>query len=49
MLLGPPLLCFMASALQITLVQINDTHGYLEPHPELVWTAEGAAFPEMGG
>lgn len=37
----------MASAL--TLFQINDTHGYLEPHPELVWTADGPSFPEMGG
>lgn len=39
----------MASTRQFTLVQINDTHGYIEPHPELVWTADGAAFPEMGG
>ena len=22
----------------LTIIQINDTHGYLAPHPELVWT-----------
>lgn len=39
----------MAPTHQLTLIQINDTHGYLEPHPELVWTAEGATFPDLGG
>lgn len=34
---------------QLTIIQINDTHGYLEPHPELLWMAEGPTFPEMGG
>ena len=33
----------------LTLIQINDTHGYLEPHPELVWTEAGPAYPVMGG
>ena len=33
----------------LTIIQINDTHGYLEPHPELVWTAAGPAYPIMGG
>lgn len=33
----------------LTIMQINDTHGYLEPHPELVWTAQGASYPIMGG
>lgn len=32
-----------------SLIQINDTHGYLEPHPELVWTADGVSFPDIGG
>lgn len=34
---------------KLTIMQINDTHGYLEPHPELVWTAHGASYPMMGG
>lgn len=33
----------------LTLIQINDTHGYLEPHPELVWTDAGPTYPMMGG
>lgn len=33
----------------LTLVQLNDTHGYLEPHPELVWNGARAAFPTLGG
>lgn len=33
----------------LTFLQINDTHGYLEPHPELVWAYDGATFPTMGG
>ena len=39
----------MAAARQLTLIQINDTHGYLELHPELIWTAEGPSYPLMGG
>lgn len=33
----------------LTIIQINDTHGYLEPHPELVWTEAGPSYPQMGG
>ena len=33
----------------LTIFQINDTHGYLEPHPELVWTPDGPTYPTMGG
>ena len=33
----------------ITILQLNDLHGYLEPHPELVWTPNGATFPRLGG
>ncbi len=36
-------------ARQLSIVQINDTHGYLEPHPELIWTADGPRFPTLGG
>ena len=34
---------------KITFLQVNDTHGYLEPHPELVWYGTGQRFPMLGG
>lgn len=34
---------------ELTLLQLNDLHGYLAPHPELVWTPGGPAFPRLGG
>ena len=33
----------------LTLLQINDTHGYLESHPELVWWGGVARYPALGG
>lgn len=39
----------MSDTRYLTILQINDTHGYVEPHPELVWTKDGPAFPVMGG
>ncbi len=39
----------MASSRRLTLAQINDTHGYLEAHPELVWHGREARYPTMGG
>jgi len=33
----------------ITLLQINDTHGYLEPHPELIWSGHRAEYRTSGG
>lgn len=33
----------------LTIVQLNDIHGYLEPHAEIVWEAEGPTFPKLGG
>lgn len=33
----------------ITLLQLNDLHGYLLPHPELIWTDSGPMFTELGG
>jgi sulfur-oxidizing protein SoxB len=33
----------------ITLLQINDTHGYLEPHPELFWQGGRAVYRTTGG
>lgn len=38
----------MASG-SITLFQVNDVHGYLEPHPELIWEADGPRYPVLGG
>ncbi|MDT7953020.1 MAG: 5'-nucleotidase C-terminal domain-containing protein [Acetobacteraceae bacterium] len=34
---------------RITLLQINDTHGYLEPHPELLWDGDQASCEMLGG
>lgn len=34
---------------QLTLVQINDTHAYLDPHYELFWTGHGAEYRRAGG
>lgn len=33
----------------LTILQLNDLHGYLAPHPEFVRTADGPTFPRMGG
>ncbi|SHM60910.1 2',3'-cyclic-nucleotide 2'-phosphodiesterase/5'-or 3'-nucleotidase, 5'-nucleotidase family [Paracoccus solventivorans] len=33
----------------LTLLQLNDLHGYLAPHPELIWTPDGPEFPRLGG
>jgi len=32
-----------------TLLQVNDTHSYLESHPELFWNGEQAEFRKAGG
>lgn len=34
---------------RLTLLQLNDLHGYLEPHPELVRTGGGWRFGQLGG
>lgn len=34
---------------RITLLQLNDTHAYLEPHPEVFWEGTGPAFRTAGG
>lgn len=39
----------MSDQKTFTLIQINDTHGYLEPHPELFWTGERAEYRTSGG
>jgi sulfur-oxidizing protein SoxB len=33
----------------LTILQLNDLHGYIEPHVELVRTGEGAHYRQMGG
>jgi S-sulfosulfanyl-L-cysteine sulfohydrolase len=39
----------MSQRRTITLLQINDTHGYLEPHPELFRTGAQAEYRTAGG
>ena len=39
----------MPTATRLTVLQINDVHGYLEPHTELTWGASGAEFIDLGG
>lgn len=34
---------------RLTILQMNDTHGYLEPHAELVWRGREPTFPVLGG
>ena len=34
---------------QLTVVQLNDSHGYLDPHPELFWGPTGAVYRTAGG
>ena len=34
---------------QLTIVQLNDSHGYVELHQELFWTAAGATYRKAGG
>ncbi len=33
----------------LTLLQLNDTHAYLEPHPEVIWGPDGPVFRIAGG
>lgn len=36
-------------ARKLTIVQLNDSHGYVELHQELFWTARGASYRKAGG
>lgn len=38
-----------ASAHEITLLQMNDTHAYFAPHQEMFWTGGGATYRPAGG
>lgn len=33
----------------LTILQVNDLHGYIEPHPELVRSGDGDRFRTLGG
>lgn len=35
--------------MELTLIQVNDVHSYLELHTELFWTAKGAQYRPAGG
>ena len=39
----------MAGSGITTLLQINDTHGYLEPHQEMFWNGSQAVFRITSG
>ena len=34
---------------RLTILQINDTHGYLEEHQEMFWDAGGKRHEKIGG
>lgn len=34
---------------QLTILQLNDLHGYLEPHPEMITTGTVPSYAERGG
>ena len=36
-------------AAHLTILQMNDSHGYLEPHPELFYTAGSPVYRTVGG
>lgn len=39
----------MSSRRTVTLLQLNDSHGYLEPHQEIFWSPAGATHRICGG
>src|SRR5690349_5047182 len=39
----------MSSIQRLTIIQMNDTHAYLDLHPELFWTSDGAVYRPAGG
>ena len=34
---------------ELVIVQLNDLHGYMEPHPEWFWSPSGFTYREAGG
>jgi sulfur-oxidizing protein SoxB len=39
----------MSKSKRLTLLQMNDSHGYLEAHPELYWAGDRAVYRQAGG
>ena len=39
----------MAGNKELTILQMNDSHGYLELHPELFWAGDHAVYRPAGG
>ncbi len=39
----------MGSASHLTMLQVNDSHAYLEPHPEHFWESNGPVYRPAGG
>ena len=39
----------MSNRRDLTLVQMNDSHGYIAPHPELFWHGRHPTFRKVGG
>lgn len=39
----------MTNTTRLSIFQINDVHGYLTPHPEIIWGSSGPEFVELGG
>ena len=34
---------------ELTIIQVNDAHGYVDPHPELFWQGDRVEFRIAGG
>ncbi|MDH5694867.1 MAG: metallophosphoesterase, partial [Gammaproteobacteria bacterium] len=39
----------MPKNMDLTILQINDTHGYFELHNELFWVGDNAVYKKSGG
>jgi len=39
----------MGESREITILQLNDSHGYLEVHPELFWKGSRETYRRVGG
>ena len=39
----------MRSTQRLTIIQMNDTHAYMDLHPEIFWTGTGAVYRPAGG
>jgi sulfur-oxidizing protein SoxB len=39
----------MSKSRHLTVLQLNDSHGYFELHPELYWAGDKAVYRKAGG